>query len=115
MITDHRRCLICGERVTNKNLGGHNGRSALTGGLFCEAHADGPNRPSSAYHPLPQEFVTVAEDARAVITAVLETAMAVDGSPASAARAIEMKILASIMKRRLDRIADEQLSKAIRS
>jgi hypothetical protein len=30
-----RYCARCGERVTNANVGGYEGRSALTGRLFC--------------------------------------------------------------------------------
>jgi formylmethanofuran dehydrogenase subunit E len=35
-----RYCARCGERVTNANVGGYEGRSALTGRLFCLACAD---------------------------------------------------------------------------
>ena len=35
-----RYCARCGERVTNANVGGFEGRSALTGRLFCLACAD---------------------------------------------------------------------------
>jgi hypothetical protein len=35
-----RYCCICGERVTNKNVAGYEGKSALTGRLFCELCAD---------------------------------------------------------------------------
>jgi hypothetical protein len=35
-----RYCAICRERVTNANCGGFEGRSALTGRLFCELCAD---------------------------------------------------------------------------
>ena len=35
-----RYCVRCGERVTNANVGGYDGRSALTGRLFCLACAD---------------------------------------------------------------------------
>jgi hypothetical protein len=30
-----RYCARCGERVTNANVGGYEGKSALTGRLFC--------------------------------------------------------------------------------
>jgi hypothetical protein len=36
-----RRCVACGCRVTNGNLGGYNGRSALSGSLWCCDCADG--------------------------------------------------------------------------
>jgi len=36
-----RRCAVCGCTVTNENLGGDNGRSALSGELFCLTCADG--------------------------------------------------------------------------
>ena len=39
--TELRRCVVCGCAVSNKNLGGFNGRSALTGDLFCLSCADG--------------------------------------------------------------------------
>lgn len=39
--TELRRCVGCGAHVTNENLGGYNGRSALTGDLFCLSCADG--------------------------------------------------------------------------
>jgi len=35
-----RYCAVCGVRVTNRNCGGYEGRSALTGRLFCELCAD---------------------------------------------------------------------------
>ena len=35
-----RYCARCGERVTNHNVGGYEGKSALTGRLFCLACAD---------------------------------------------------------------------------
>jgi hypothetical protein len=35
-----RPCAVCGVFVGNLNLGGHNGRSALTGGLLCSNCAD---------------------------------------------------------------------------
>ena len=39
--TELRRCVVCGAHVTNENLGGYNGPSALTGDLFCLSCADG--------------------------------------------------------------------------
>ena len=35
-----RYCCKCRERVTNKNVGGYDGRSALTGRLYCDLCAD---------------------------------------------------------------------------
>ena len=35
-----RYCARCGERVTNQNVGGYEGKSALMGRLFCELCAD---------------------------------------------------------------------------
>jgi hypothetical protein len=35
-----RYCVNCGVRVTNQNVGGYEGKSALTGRLFCEVCAD---------------------------------------------------------------------------
>jgi len=35
-----RRCIACGFVVTNRNLGGFDGRSALSGVLRCERCAD---------------------------------------------------------------------------
>ena len=40
-----RYCAKCGERFTNANLGGFEGRSALTGRLFCLACADEMENP----------------------------------------------------------------------
>jgi hypothetical protein len=40
-----RRCLACGCRVTNRNLGGYSGRSALSGSLWCYYCADGKTTP----------------------------------------------------------------------
>jgi hypothetical protein len=40
-----RRCVACGCRVTNRNLGGDNGLSALSGSPWCCDCADG-RRPS---------------------------------------------------------------------
>ena len=39
--TELRCCVECGVRVTNQNLGGHHGRSALSGDLWCLSCADG--------------------------------------------------------------------------
>ncbi len=39
-ISTHR-CLFCGVPVTNRNLGGHSGKSALSGRLLCLGCADG--------------------------------------------------------------------------
>jgi hypothetical protein len=36
-----RRCVVCHAPVTNQNLGGYNGRSALSGDLWCLLCADG--------------------------------------------------------------------------
>jgi hypothetical protein len=37
-----RRCVCCNTHVTNTNLGGNNGRSSLTGDLYCLRCADFP-------------------------------------------------------------------------
>jgi hypothetical protein len=39
--TELRRCVECGVHVTNSNLGGYSGRSALSGDLWCLDCADG--------------------------------------------------------------------------
>jgi hypothetical protein len=39
-----RRCVVCNCRVTNRNLGGNDGRSALTGELWCLRCADYPRQ-----------------------------------------------------------------------
>jgi hypothetical protein len=39
-----RCCVACGTRVTNRNLGGYSGRSALSGSLWCERCADSAQR-----------------------------------------------------------------------
>ena len=39
-----RRCVACEERVTNKNLGGNDGRSALIGSVWCYECADWPQQ-----------------------------------------------------------------------
>ncbi len=39
-----RRCVICGTPVTNSNLGGYDGRGALSGKLYCLQCADLPKR-----------------------------------------------------------------------
>ena len=39
-----RRCISCRARVTNRNLGGFNGRSARSGSLFCLRCADWPSQ-----------------------------------------------------------------------
>jgi hypothetical protein len=36
-----RRCVACNVEVTNESLGGYDGRSALSGDLWCLACADG--------------------------------------------------------------------------
>jgi hypothetical protein len=37
---DRRQCVCCGTRVSNRNLGGYCGRSAMTGPLYCFRCAD---------------------------------------------------------------------------
>jgi hypothetical protein len=39
-----RRCVACDARVTNSNLGGADGKSALTGPLWCRLCADLPRQ-----------------------------------------------------------------------
>jgi hypothetical protein len=36
------KCVACDAKVTNQNLGGHSGRSALTGALWCDRCVDLP-------------------------------------------------------------------------
>ena len=36
-----RRCVSCNSRITNRNLGGNDGRSALSGPVWCLSCADG--------------------------------------------------------------------------
>jgi hypothetical protein len=36
----HRQCVACNSRVTNRNLGGHDGHGALSGPVWCYACAD---------------------------------------------------------------------------
>jgi hypothetical protein len=38
------RCVACDTPVTNRNLGGYNGRSALSGILWCMGCADLPQQ-----------------------------------------------------------------------
>jgi hypothetical protein len=40
-----RRCVACGCEVTNENLGGHDGDSAIRGDLYCLTCADGRREP----------------------------------------------------------------------
>jgi hypothetical protein len=39
-----RRCVSCDSRVTNQNLGGNDGRSALSGPVWCVQCADYPQQ-----------------------------------------------------------------------
>ena len=39
-----RCCVSCGSRVTNRNLGGNHGRSALSSDLWCLQCADYPRQ-----------------------------------------------------------------------
>jgi hypothetical protein len=39
-----RRCVACGSRVTNRTLGGNDGRSALSGPVWCLRCADYPQQ-----------------------------------------------------------------------
>ena len=39
-----RACVACGFAVTNRNLGGHDGRSALSGPIWCQRCADSSPR-----------------------------------------------------------------------
>jgi hypothetical protein len=36
-----RRCVSCNSRITNRNLGGNDGKSALSGLVWCLSCADG--------------------------------------------------------------------------
>jgi hypothetical protein len=42
--TEPRRCVACGRVVTNQNLGGYDGRSALSGDLWCLSCAGGKQK-----------------------------------------------------------------------
>jgi hypothetical protein len=42
--TATRQCVSCGSRVTNRNLGGNHGRSALSSDLWCLQCADYPRQ-----------------------------------------------------------------------
>jgi len=42
--TATRRCTACDSRITNRNLGGNGGRSALSGELWCLNCADYPRQ-----------------------------------------------------------------------
>ena len=39
-----RRCTACDSRMTKRNLGGNDGRSALTGSVYCLRCADFPEQ-----------------------------------------------------------------------
>jgi hypothetical protein len=41
---DRRECVCCSARVSNRNLGGFSGRSALIGELYCLRCADLPRQ-----------------------------------------------------------------------
>ena len=41
---EKRRCVSCGRRITNRNLGGNDRRSALSGPLWRLSCADYPNQ-----------------------------------------------------------------------
>jgi len=42
--TPMRRCVSCDSRITNRNLGGNSGRSALSGSVWCLRCADFPQQ-----------------------------------------------------------------------
>lgn len=121
---DNRRCPVCHLLVSNENLGGHSGKSALTSDeLFCDAHADlgepfaealafdyAP-RPSSVQHPLHGDTLALIQTQKAGIMAELSMALAPDGSAESIAHSIEMVVLAEIALQRAKRIAAEQIRK----
>lgn len=51
---DNRLCQGCLQEVTNENLGGHAGKSAMSGVLFCDACAQ--PAPSTAVGDIFEEF-----------------------------------------------------------
>jgi hypothetical protein len=59
MVADDRRCHRCGVLVTNANLGGYSGRSALSGILYCERCAQ-PDPDTS--QPLLPETISILDD-----------------------------------------------------
>jgi hypothetical protein len=72
----------------------------------------GPGRPALLEHPLHAEFLSLAYEAKALLLSLTELSLEDDGTAASAARAIHMKVIGKIMKRKCDRLAAIQLRKA---
>jgi hypothetical protein len=79
------------------------------------AHGTGPDKPSFSDHPLHSEFVALVTDARSLLTAAVEASLQRDGSVASAAYAIRMRMFSEIMTHRCNGLASALLSKAKRS
>ena len=82
---------------------------------LAKGHDTGPGKPSFLDHPLHPEFVALVTDARSLLTAAVEASLQRDGSVASAAYAIRMKMFSDIMTRRCNRLAFALSSKAKKS
>ena len=72
-------------------------------------------RISSIRHPLHADALRLIEEGKAFITNLLELSLEDDGTPASAARSIELKFRRRLISRRTERLANAQLGKAKKS
>jgi hypothetical protein len=75
-------------------------------------NGQGPGRPSFLEHPLHADFVALYTDAKALLTAACEASLQVDGSVASAAYAIRMRLFVEIMASRCEKLARSLIQKA---
>ncbi len=75
----------------------------------------GPDRPSLLEHPLHAEFVDFCSDTRDLITAAVELSLQNDGTAASAAYAVRLKLMAQSMKEKADGLASILLKKVAKS
>ena len=74
-------------------------------------NGQGLGKPSLLQHPLHAEFVALCTDTKSLLTAAVEVSLQIDGSVASVAYAVRVKLFGKIMMKRCNRIARTLISK----
>jgi hypothetical protein len=112
-----RRCMVCQTKVSNRNLGGHDGNSALCGPLFCLRCADEPikrrsrrsrRRRRDSFH---QQYAAIIDETRTLILALLNVLL----EPASRTACTRLTIAGREIKRQCNRLAYKLVREAANS
>ena len=109
-----RRCEVCRTKVCNQNLGGHNGKSALSGPLFCERCSDEPierrNKRTRSHRcdSFERHCEGIIDEIRTLILAVTHVSL----EPASRAAHARLTVAGREVKRRCNRLAYDLRRKA---